>query len=304
MKTLLIPAAWIMSGSMVAFAAQPLTESAFTEIIQEANVVTATNKAGTPAKTNDIFKVPDLVRTGRDSRVELTAKDQTITRIGSNTTFTFAQSGRDILLKSGGVLFHSPAGAGGGAIKHKGSSAAVLGTTEICQILPDGRFKVIDLEGHVEVSLVNGISVRLMAGQMVIVSPDGTKFSDVATFNLAELASHLLLVVGFSEPLSSRSLIDAAIEQQNQEIKNGSLSISVSWQEAGYGLDLVYTPMNDSLFYLNGLDIKWNPLDFPGGGPVGPTPGGPGGMPLIPLDVNLIVNPPLINPPPITNVDP
>ncbi len=294
----------MICGIMSAYSAQPLTESTFTEIIQEANVVTVTNKSGTPAKTNEVFKVPDLVRTGRDSRVELTAKDQTITRVGSNTTFTFAQGGRDILLKSGGVLFHSPAGAGGGAIKYKGSSAAVLGTTEIGQVLPDGRFKVLDLEGHVEVTLVNGTSVRLKAGQMVIVSPDGTKFSDVNDFNLAELASHLLLVVGFSEPLSSRSLIDAAIEQQNQEIAGGRLSISGTWQEAGKGLDLVFSPMNDSLFYLNGLDIKWNPLDFPGIGLVGPTPGGPGGMPLIPVDVHLIVNPPVINPPPITNANP
>lgn len=289
---------------MVAFAAEPLTESTFTEIIQEANVVTAANKSGSPAKTNEVFKVPDLVRTGRDSRVELTAKDQTITRVGSNTTFTFAQGGREILLKNGGVLFHSPAGVGGGAIKYKGSSAAVLGTTEIGQVLPDGRFKVLDLEGNVEVSLVNGISVRLKAGQMVIVSPDGTKFSEVTNFNLAELASHLLLVVGFSEPLSSRSLIEAAIEQQNQDIANGRLTISGNWQEAGLGLDVVFSPMNDSLFYLNGLDFMWNPLDFPGIGPVGPTPGGPGGLPLIPPVLQLIVNPPVINPPPMTNVNP
>jgi hypothetical protein len=42
-----------------------------------------------------------------------------------------------------------------------------------------------------------------------------------------------------------------------------------------------------------------NPLDFPGVGPVGPTSGGPGGQPLVPL------NPPiLITPPRVTEVDP
>ncbi len=42
-----------------------------------------------------------------------------------------------------------------------------------------------------------------------------------------------------------------------------------------------------------------NPLDFPGTGPVGPTPGGPGGFPLIP-----IFPPVIINPPQVTEVNP
>ncbi len=42
-----------------------------------------------------------------------------------------------------------------------------------------------------------------------------------------------------------------------------------------------------------------NPLDFPGQGPIGPTPGGPGGFPLIP---NL--PPVIIAPPDVSNVDP
>lgn len=42
-----------------------------------------------------------------------------------------------------------------------------------------------------------------------------------------------------------------------------------------------------------------NPLDFPGSGPVGPTPGGPGGQPLMPPNVPI-----LITPPRVTEVDP
>ena len=43
----------------------------------------------------------------------------------------------------------------------------------------------------------------------------------------------------------------------------------------------------------------YNPLDFPGSGPVGPTPGGPGGMPIVP---NL---PPfIVAPPDVSNVNP
>lgn len=42
-----------------------------------------------------------------------------------------------------------------------------------------------------------------------------------------------------------------------------------------------------------------NPLDFPGIGPVGPAPGGPGGTPLFPPDIPVIVTPPSV-----TIVDP
>lgn len=42
-----------------------------------------------------------------------------------------------------------------------------------------------------------------------------------------------------------------------------------------------------------------NPLDFPGQGPIGPIPGGPGGTPLIP-----IFPPVIINPPEVTEVNP
>ncbi len=38
-----------------------------------------------------------------------------------------------------------------------------------------------------------------------------------------------------------------------------------------------------------------NPLDFPGQGPVGPTPGGPGGLPLIPQLPPVIIAPPLVS---------
>ena len=188
----LILAGCVLGGSVPAWAGMPLTESTFTEVIHEANVVTATNKAGSPARAQEVFRTPDLVRTGRDSRVELTAKDHTITRVGANTTFTFAAGGRDIELKQGGVLFHAPAGVGGGAIKYRGSSAAVVGTTELAEVLTDGQFKVIDLEGSVKVVLQNGLTVTLKPGQLVVVSANGNAMGAVMNFNLGLLASRLL----------------------------------------------------------------------------------------------------------------
>lgn len=260
MKKIFLLAGLVLSTCVSANASLPLTESTFTEIIHVATVVTAANKAVAPARTNELFKAPDLVRTGTASRLEMTAPDHTITRVGANTVFTFAPGGRDILLEHGSVLFHSPTGAGGGAIKNRGTAAAVLGTTEIGAILSDGSFKILDLEGNVRVTLKNGLSMDLLAGQMVIVSPDGKSFGPLMTFNLGELVPHLLLVVGFSEPLPSQSLIDAAIQKQNQAIADGQLTDLVSLQTAFIGLDIIHRGGDGLSDLLNSADMTVIPI--------------------------------------------
>jgi len=247
MKTILIMAILALCARFSAIGAVSLTESTFTEIIRVANVVSATNQAVAAARTNEVFRAPDLVRTGDASRIEMTAPDQTITRVGANTTFTFAPGGRDILLRSGSVLFHAPAGVGGGTVKYHGTSAAVLGTTMICTVLPGGRFKVLDIEGHVLVTLKTQRSITLKAGQMVLISADGTEILDVETFLIEEVIGRLVLMVGFAEPLSSLPLIEAAIQEQNAEIAAGTLPPPVSFEVAVFGLGVVPQPVDPGL---------------------------------------------------------
>ncbi|MBP9900635.1 MAG: FecR family protein [Verrucomicrobiota bacterium] len=228
----------LLGVSVVAFAAAPLAESTFTEIIQDVNVVTASDKTVTPARKDATFKAPDLVRTGPDSRVELTAPDQTITRIGANTVFTFEPGERNLRLEQGSLLFSSPTGKGGGTIKNRGTAAAVLGTTLICTVLPDRSFKTLVLEGQGKVTLAGGRSIVLNAGEMVIVRPDGNDFGPVMIFNLQELASRLLLVAGFSRPLPSLPLLAAAIQVQTIQTAAGKGDRFTPWQVAAKGLDL------------------------------------------------------------------
>jgi hypothetical protein len=241
MQTRFLTAAIFLCAAMSAFAATTLTESSFTEIIREANVVTTADKSVAPARTNEVFKVPDLVRTGPASRVEMTAPDKTVTRIGANTVFTFEPGERNIRMQRGSILFHSPAGAGGGAIKYHGTAAAVLGTTMLCAVMPDGRFKILDLEGHVKVTLATGKSVTLNAGEMVIVYPDGNDCGEVMVFNLGKLVPHLLLVTGFSQTLSSMPLILAAVQAQDKQIAGGNLDLDhfAPPEVAAFGLDLI-----------------------------------------------------------------
>ena len=222
MKTILLIMALTVACRHSGLAA-PLTESTFTEIINEVNTLSAAGDA-TAAKSGDILKAPQRVRTGPQSRAELTAPDNTITRVGANTVFSYADSGRAINLEQGSLLFHPPKGLGGGTIKSGGAAAAVLGTTLIVSATTGGGFKVILLEGKGKITLPNGDSVTLTAGQEVFVLPGGTEFSKVFNINLDKLVSGSLLVKGFSHDLSSLSLILLAIQDQNSKLKSGASS--------------------------------------------------------------------------------
>lgn len=223
MKTKLFCAA-ALAALALPLGAAPLTESTFTEVVKTVEIVAGPAKAVTPATPNELFKSPDLVRTGADSRAELTAPDQTITRVGANTVFSFEPAGRNLDLEQGSVLFHSPKGKGGGTIKSGGVAAAVLGTTLIVSATTGGGFKVILLEGTGQVTLVNGKSVTLKAGQLVYVQPGGTTFSAVLDINLDKLVAGSLLINGFSHELPSLPLIKQAVAAQNSEIASDKIA--------------------------------------------------------------------------------
>ena len=199
MKTIIVLAA--LAAGLAQVQAVPLTESTVTEIIKEVNVLPPGAANPAPAKLNALVKAPERVRTGAESRTELTATDRTITRIGANTVFSFETAGRVINLERGSILLHSPKGAGGGTIKSGGASAAILGTTLIVAATEDGGFKVIVLEGRGRVTLPNGRRANLDAGQMVFVLPAGAGFSPVLNINLERLVAGSLLVKGFSREL-------------------------------------------------------------------------------------------------------
>jgi hypothetical protein len=239
--------------------AVPLTESTFTEVVKDVNVVAAASKAAQPAIVNKLVKAPDLVRTGPDSRAELTAADQTITRVGANTVFSFEPTGRDINLEKGNVLFHSPAGKGGGSIRSGGAAAAVLGTTLIVSSTGDGGFKVILLERKGKVTLPSGKSTTLKSGQLVFVLPGQTDFGPVLEINLGKLVSGSQLINGFANPLSSMPLIQKAIDEQNQLITKGRVQdTGLAPESFAKAHDPTKTPGNgisgiDKASYQNGV---------------------------------------------------
>ncbi len=220
----------LLLASTALLHADALTESTFTEVVHSVEVISGPGKTATPAKLNDVFKAPSLVRTGVSSRAELTAPDQTLTRVGANTVFSFAPSGREIDLAQGSVLFHSPSGRGGGTIKSGGASAAVSGTTLIVATTPvtqpdeKNGFKVILLEGKGTVTLGNGRMRNLKAGQMVFVLPNHSDFGPLLNINLGKLVAGSALVNGFTHQLPSMPLVQIAEHQQQVTLSSGQMT--------------------------------------------------------------------------------
>ena len=286
MKTILLAWAALVGVNASLFAA-PLTQSTFTEIIKSVNTLRPDSSAAV-AKLNDLLKSPDRVRTGAESRAELTAADKTITRVGANTVFSFENAGRVINLESGSLLFHSPKGTGGGTIKSAGASAAVLGTTIIVVATPDGGFKLIVLEGTAKATLPNKKSVTLKAGQLVFILSGGNDFSSVLDINLGSLVAGSQLVKGFAQELPSLAQVNAAIAKQNKAIAKGraqdtgvSADDTIMARRVGNGLNAV-----DHVVYGSAVHPPLMPqqiFQLGGGGQGGNGGGGPGGNSVVPV---------------------
>ena len=106
--------------------AAELKEARVTEVIQDVRLLPS-NASPRPAAVNDNVRQGTAVRTGVQSRSELTFKDQTITRLGEKTIFSVGEGARTIDLGSGQFLLYVPKHSGGAKVKMGAVTAAITG---------------------------------------------------------------------------------------------------------------------------------------------------------------------------------
>ncbi len=203
-------------------AVEQLTTSNITQVVKDVKVIQPKEKSSKAAKVNDLFSVPDIMRTGPDSRAEMVAPDQTVTRVGANTLFSFEPEKREINLQKGSILFNSPTGKGGGNIRTAAVTASVLGTTLVVGTTNNGGFKVMLLEGKGRIRTTAGKTRTLTAGQMVYALPGGD-LSNPVFFRLSQQVATSALLGGFKKSLPSAPKIEAAIAKQEALIASGKL---------------------------------------------------------------------------------
>lgn len=188
-------------------------EARVTQIVREVKLVPA-DKAAREAALNDKVSEDTGVRTGGESRSELTFPDLTITRLGANTVFSFTKSGRTATVETGSILLRVPKDSGGGSIRSSAVTVAITGTTVIFEGTRGGRSKLITLEGSSLASLKKNPKDfrKVLAGQMLDVPAGATTLPMPVNVDLNDIMRNHPLITDF-KPLPSQPLIMAAAQQ-------------------------------------------------------------------------------------------
>ena len=220
--------------------AGPLQEATVNRIVNDVRLVDPAKGAHT-AKVSDRVGGRTGVRTGVQSRAELLFPDQTLTRLGAETFFSFQDGTRDLRLDQGTLLLQVPKGLGGTRVRAASVTASITGTTIMIEHLPGQTLKVAVLEGSLRLALDNrlGEAVRLTPGKMILMKPDARALPEPVDVDIRTMVKTSSLInpekfnagekkgrtasVGrpgairrLSAPLPSIGLINQAIVVQDQ----------------------------------------------------------------------------------------
>src|ERR1700731_2977249 len=177
--------------------------------------------AARAAVVNDSVSADTAVRTGVESRTELTFSDLTITRLGANTVFSFNGEARQIDLGSGAVLVQVPRNGAEAKIRTAAVPAAITGGTALFESHKGFPTKLLMLEGigrfypnghPEEAAIVHG-------GEMAMMTVDG-QITRPTKFNAALVYKTSKLITSFPT-LPNADLIMAVIEAQQAELAEG-----------------------------------------------------------------------------------
>jgi hypothetical protein len=192
----------------------PLNQARVTAIIHRVDLL-PTSAAQHPAALRDEVREGTVVRTGRDSRVELTFDNQIVARLNANALFNF-KGGSDCDLIQGAVLIEAPEGVKVVRLRAAGVALVISGATAVLEHQP-GVFKLLILEGTGRLYRPGhlGDSVLVQPGQMVFGNTNAA-LSDPVDFDVDRFVKTCRLIRDLP-PLQSEKLIAAASQQQQRE---------------------------------------------------------------------------------------
>ncbi len=217
--------------------AAPLKEAKVTAVIEDVKLLPG-QEAPRPAAVNDNVRGDTAVRTGVNSRSELTFQDLTITRLGAQTVFSFQEGSRTIDLGGGAILLSVPKKSGGAKIKTAAVTAAITGTTVVMEthnfpkgagyhpdsdFKSDAWFKFLVLEGEAIFCRTNHPTecVRVTGGQMIM-GKAADPLGSVVSFDVAAYLNNAL-IAGFGPlPPGVLDLIMLTANGQSGPLVDGS----------------------------------------------------------------------------------
>src|SRR6266481_2170865 len=124
----------------------PLGSARVSAVIRDVRLLPS-NAAPRPAAVNENVGLGTAVRTGTESRAELTFADLTVTRLGENTIFSFNEAAREINVTKGAILVEVPSKAPAAKISSAGVTAGVMGGTALFATGPPIKFMILEGAG-------------------------------------------------------------------------------------------------------------------------------------------------------------
>src|ERR1044072_2857974 len=209
----LITLFWLV-GAVPFVTADQLQQARVSQVIQDVRVL-ETHGAPRAAAVNDKVTQGMGVRTGVESRAELTFTDLSITRLGVNTVFSFKQGARELDLTSGAVLLQIPPEAPAVKVSTSAVTAAITGGTALFATGPPTKFMVLEgigtffPAGHPErAATING-------GEMMTMMADG-RMTKPEKFDVKLVLKTSRLIKDFP-PLENMPLVMAVVDLQLAE---------------------------------------------------------------------------------------
>jgi len=221
MKYLLLP---LLAASVTA---EPLESAKITQAVNDVKVLSQSSSPRA-ASIGETIRGNTSLQTGRKSRAELSFQDDTVTRLGQNSIFSFRQGGREVELKQGSVLLQVPKDAGGATIRTATVTAAITGTTSMFEYSPGQWVKLLTLEGTQKLYLKGSKEpVLVPAGQMIVMHPNARAIPAPITIDVAKLLATSALAGGsvFGPlPASANEAIAQTVQQQKDAKRSGTLT--------------------------------------------------------------------------------
>ena len=155
------------------------------------------------------------VRTGVESRAELTFTDLTLTRLGANTIFSFKQGARELDLTSGAVLLQVPPKAPAVKVNTSAVTAAVTGGTALFATGPPTKFMVLEGIGTFYPTGHPERAVTVNGGEMMTMTADG-RMTKPEKFDVKQVLKTSRLIKDFP-PLENLPLVMAVVDLQLAE---------------------------------------------------------------------------------------
>jgi len=286
--------------------AGPLEQASLRKVINDVRLVDPASGVRS-AVPGDVIRGDLGVKTGIKSRAELLFLDQTLTRLGPETFFSFNPDTRDMTLGGGTMLLQVPKHIGGARIHTAAITASILGTTIMIEYLPASYLKVVVLEGTLRLSLdhVLGESILLHPGKMVIMPPDAKRIPDPVSIDLRLLIKTSRLInpdlfkgngKDVAEQLPSMGLVEKEIALQ-AGLKGTKGLIDTNLVIPGHGTSVVLAT-EEQLAAIHEhaqiVQLAASPTPAPAA-PVpmpdpAPYPPGPATYPAVTLDSSTVIN--------------